>query len=54
MKELLVGLQYSENSSNIYPATIDNRDLTEISSTTLLNILEAHDSGVERMEGSMN
>jgi hypothetical protein len=32
----------------------DNRDLTEISSTTLLNILETHDSGIERMERSMN
>jgi hypothetical protein len=31
---------------------LDNRDLTEISSTTLLNILEAHDSGIERMERS--
>jgi hypothetical protein len=32
---------------------LDNRDLTEISSTTLLNILEAHDSGIERMERSV-
>jgi hypothetical protein len=34
--------------------TSDNRDLTEISSTTLLNILEAHDSGIERMESSID
>ncbi len=32
----------------------DNRNSTEISSTTLLNILEAHDSGIERMERSIN
>jgi hypothetical protein len=28
----------------------NNRDLTEISSDTLLNILEAHDLGIARME----
>jgi hypothetical protein len=32
----------------------DNRDLTEISSATLSNILEAHDSGIERMERSID
>jgi hypothetical protein len=33
---------------------LNNRDLTEISSDTLLNILEAHNLGIGRIEGAMD